>query len=142
MTRFDPVSEAGWIDWPSEGAAWTDSGEGGLIVLAVWDNPDSDVMVCTPEYQVKLTADRFVGAVNLDGRSVADELWDGSVQGELSVGGVVPIGSTGASWMDPQQVGRYFTAAWDDVTETGRLVLNQLTKLYGEEPVLVTVLDT
>lgn len=137
MTRLDPNSHAGWVNWPTEGPEWTETGEGGMFVLAVWPDPDSDAMVCMPEYTLSLTGDSILGMSGPD----ADTLREEWTTHYTPLGSVILIGSTGGTW-EHTSTRQLFTATADNLTPDGRAVLNSLTTLYGQPPTLVTFMDT
>lgn len=138
MTRLDPDSKAGWVNWPTPGPEWTDRAEGGMFVLAVWADPDNAAMVCMPEYTLCLATETVSDISGPDAEMLREE-WTARY---APLGAVLPIGSTGGTWQRTDSTGRYFAATPDDITPDGRAVLHSLTALYGYPPTLVTLIDT
>ncbi len=127
--RREPTVTHGWVNWPSEQDDYKDSGEGGLAVYAIW-NQD------TPEVCLSSTFGRLTTDVILtkDGHRPP-------VMHDEYMSGFVYLGSTGGSWWS-EDVGHYFQATAEDLTDEGKALVKALSDLYGYEPVIVTFLDT
>jgi hypothetical protein len=57
------------------------------------------------------------------------------------VANVIMVGASGGSWEHTRR-GTWFQATLDDLRPEGRLVVDALTAVYGEAPLLLTWLDT
>ena len=161
MGRTDSVS--GFVDWPTAGERWRDSGEGGMWVYAFWlaktHPPDPEfrwpdpfiachgveTTVCLPlpDSTVSDGVEQvyFRDTEDLPGRAEDPEGYTIAVMDAgHQVLAAVCLGSTGNSWVDGQ--GNYFQCRTETLNSRGRALIIALNALYDREPVLVTYLDT
>jgi len=142
------------VDWPEasvldEYSAYRDSGEGGLMVYAVWSaymsapsslsevSLDFSEVFVSAHGPLKEAVDRSLQAGRLAQRKSLDAGLD------QLFSSVVLIGSTDESFYTEQSFGgTYFQVTRDDLSSSGLKLVETLEALYGEAATLVTFLDT
>lgn len=156
------------IEFPEAGDAWTDTGEGGMYVMAVVPRLDDGdkcvienfIVLTRPEAAVSSLADFWLdpeGAAEEErAQSHAARLLERegyaaqaamvrSLESQSSfsvpVMGAIDLGSTGLTLTATDGSG-FWEAGLDDLTPTGVLAVNCLRSRAGVEPRLLTFLDT
>jgi len=148
------VSRAtGCVNWPTH---LHDSGEGGMVVLAVWrtlprwspraDQPGDPFAACFEATSLRFAIGECNDVTDHDG--ISEEPFfrpgaDGSRR-ELSVNvlAVLQLGSTAASYVGPAHEFDYWNCTRADLTLEGATLLAGLDRLYGRAAQLLTILDT
>lgn len=130
--RFNADDSNGWIKWP-KAPGYHNTHEGGMSVYAIWPNSNENgygdrFYQCFPGLGIKASIHE-------------SPVSDISEVRELHLLAVLCLGTSGGSWFNGDGE-HYWHATLADITEEGSLVLNSLEKLYGRQPVLVTILDT
>lgn len=142
--------------WPKAGPfprIW-DSGEGGLAFFFLLE----EATKIEDRRQVCLAGGASWGGQDVvlsppRAQRINDELWkatresretDFSFFAHASIDLAMLIGSTKQSiWIDTsEEDGHYFKATKKDLTERGLKLFKMLTEIYGEEPMIITLLDT
>lgn len=150
MTRHDPKSQAGWVNWPADGdgKGFQDDGEGGMSAYACWTplggEPNKISACCDGLSILMQEAEVFIGASGPGEDSYTEQGWREEVGGMPAgyyTDAVITLGSTGGSWFNPETRQR-FKVTWYDLNEQGQRTILALTDLYGFEPDILTFLDT
>ena len=127
---------------------YQDTGEGGLMVYAVWGYYTQSAPSFLSEVSLNMT-ELLVSAHGPEAqRILGNEIENKRARNrgraepnpELYAS-VVLLGSTGASLYSKAQ-DSYFQVTREDLTEKGLTILQGLEALYGEEATLLTFLDT
>lgn len=121
------------IDFPKY-AGYSDSGEGGLAVFFVLLTDGKNRQKCIAGEGIWPVHDVVAGPPKY--KNLEHETVCGGHSADL----IMLVGSTRESlWSDADG---YFFATKEHLSEKGRKIYGLLTEVYGEEPNIVTLLDT
>jgi hypothetical protein len=158
MTRRDPNSQSGWVNFPANNPQWDMTGEGGMFVtLLVYEEDrnlrddragffkccggasivlrECEVLVAivdcaTGEHKTQEEREKFYGGVDVSKSLLA----------------AVTMGTTGGSWgrsVEGEQMWENWGCGMGDLSEEGKNLVELLQKLYPRAHVeLLTHLDT
>lgn len=145
------------VQWPvpdfgEDGSAFDQdyrgTGEGGLMVYAVWGYYGQDA----PSFLCEVSLDMKETLISIHGPE-AERLTKSEIENQRArnsgkeepfpelYSAVVLLGSTEAS-LYSERLDSYFQVTRDELTEKGLTILEGLEALYGREANLVTFLDT
>ena len=136
MSRRNPASNTGYINWP---IYLKNTGEGGMFVYAVVPALESFQMCCgvascclvMGEVLVEEEKEFFPHA------SLEEFRFENFLSVPLLA--AVCLGSSGGSFWDGEE---YWHCTMSDLTDAGSQLVGMLRELYGVEPELLTFLDT
>ena len=140
------------VNWPATGYGdedgYRDSGEGGLMVYAVWGYYGQDAPSFLSEVSLNmkevLVSAHGPEAERITRNEIENQRARNSGKEEPNpelYASVVLLGSTEAS-LYSERLDSYFQVTRDELTEKGLTILEGLEALYGREATLVTFLDT
>lgn len=146
------------VNWPvtsyygdedEQGYGYRNSGEGGLMVYAVWGYITApsclnDVYLDTSEVLVSAEGPLAELISRHQKEAQSADVVGGGGDWNLRVSAAVLISSTGESIYGESFTGSgdYFSVDRSDLTESGLAIVTALEALYGEPATLVTFLDT
>lgn len=142
----------GFVDFPIDDPAYKNSGEGGMFVRLVVDDPDNDPWVvccggyCSFDYDENYTGDDRESTESYHFPSLNDpeSSWeDRNHYRSVAYLCVVNLGSTGWSGWNEEK-GEYFLCRYENLTAEGKELYNMIKKLYEGKGTLYlqTWLDT
>jgi len=136
------------VDYSSGESLYTGTGEGGMMVYAIFPGYATDpcclndvyldtgeVLVSVEGPMEKLVREHTRAAMDAQMLGGGEEIW------KLLTSATVLIGATSSSLYSELR-GSYFGVDRIDLTEEGLTLVETLEKLYGETATLVTFLDT
>lgn len=144
------------IRWPKH---LDNYGGGGTSVYAVWPSRQEEPMeVCSSGLIVRAALKESPLGSSETWRETFPDLYDQTAerreQGQsTNLLGILLLGTTGASWAlrDPDMPKEtpmddaftdYWSATEEDLTDSGRAVLESISTSYGRQVILLTVQDT